>query len=125
VERGVAYANDEKTSPGKPAWTVVLGMILVPLVVLLVVAEVLGAIAAVSHFAHLRGYPADGNGISSLRREMSLIYYSVLGVIGPLVVALLWFDVVRSGAGKRTRLALIGYVGLAVAGLAALLLLPY
>jgi hypothetical protein len=96
----------------------VISLVLVPLAGLLVMLELFGGGIGARHYL-------DANGISSKRREWSVIYYIVVGLIGPVVVSIIWLDPFRSGVSKRSRLHLIGLVGSAVGLLAALLLLPY
>jgi hypothetical protein len=49
----------------------------------------------------------------------------VVGLVGPVVGSLIWFDPLRIGISKAHRLRLFGVVGLAIGFLAGLLLLPY
>ena len=55
----------------------------------------------------------------------STAYFVVVGIVDPLAVSLIWFDLLGTGMSRRSRVALIGYVGTAIGGLAALMLLPY
>jgi hypothetical protein len=95
-----------------------LGLVLVPVAVVLVVLEVVGAGASLHHYLNLSGTTAK-------RAEVYWIWFLVIGACGPATVALIWFDPVRTGMSARSRLATIGFVGTAIGLLAALLVIPY
>ena len=113
-----------QTEPGQrlerpaPGWITAISFVLVPVAALLILLEVFGGAAGTRHYL-------DATDISSKRREWSTIYYIVVGLVGPIVVSLIWFDPLRIGMKKPHRLRLFGIVGAAVGFLAVLLLLPY
>jgi uncharacterized membrane protein YuzA (DUF378 family) len=78
--------------------------------------EVVGGILGVRHYL-------DATDISSKRREWSTIYYVVVGLVGPVVLSVVWFDPLRTGMTRQHRLRLIGVVGSATGFLAVLLVL--
>jgi len=47
----------------------------------------------------------------------------VLGLIGPGMLALIWFDVVGTGTPRRPRLALMGFMGVGLGALTCLMLI--
>jgi hypothetical protein len=105
----------KRTTPG---WIAAISFVLVPLATLLIFLELFGGVVGVRHYI-------DATDISSKRREWSIIYFMVVGLVGPVVGSLIWFDPLRIGISKPHRLRLFGVVGLAIGFLAGLLLLPY
>jgi len=99
-------------------WPAVLGLVLFPIAAILVVLEIVGAIAGARHYLG----EAD---LSSKRQTAYWIYFVLVGALGPVATGLIWFDPIRTGMTRRSRMALIGFVGTAIGLLAALLLLPY
>ncbi len=113
-----------ESNPGQPppralhGWVATVDLVLAPIAALLVVLELIGGAAGVSHYL-------STTGLSSKRRRWSTAYFVVVGIVDPLAVSLIWFDLLGTGMSRRSRVALIGYVGTAIGGLAALMLLPY
>jgi hypothetical protein len=101
-----------------PGWVTAISFVLVPIAALLILLEVFGGAAGARHYLEA----AD---ISSKRREWSTAYYIVVGLVGPVVVSVIWFDPLGIGMTRTHRLRLFGIVGLAIGFLAFLLLLPY
>jgi uncharacterized membrane protein YeaQ/YmgE (transglycosylase-associated protein family) len=99
-------------------WRAATLFVLVPVAALLILLEVVGGILGVRHYL-------DATDISSKRREWSTIYYVVVGLVGPVVLSVVWFDPLRTGMTRQHRLRLIGVVGSAIGFLAVLLVLPY
>jgi len=105
----------KRTTPG---WIAAISFVLVPLATLLIFLELFGGVVGVRHYI-------DATDISSKRREWSIIYFMVVGLVGPIVVSVIWFDPLRIGISEAHRLRLFGVAGLAIGFLAGLLLLPY
>ena len=63
--------------------------------------------------------------ISSRRQTWETVLCLAVGLAGPMSVALIWFDLLKTGMTNRSRLALIGYLGSVVAGLAVLAFSPF
>jgi hypothetical protein len=105
----------KRTTPG---WIAAISFVLVPLATLLIFLELFGGVVGARHYI-------DATDISSKRREWSIIYFKVVGLVGPIVVSVIWFDPLRIRISKAHRLRLFGVVGLAIGFLAGLLLLPY
>lgn len=105
----------KRTTPG---WIAAISFVLVPVATLLIFLELFGGVVGVRHYI-------DATDISSKRREWSIIYFMVVGLVGPIVVSVIWFDPLRIEISKELRLRLFGVVGLTIGFLAGLLLLPY
>jgi hypothetical protein len=103
---------------------VTLGAVLAPIACLLVAVLPLLAATHIWHVAHAPLYPVNPNGISSKRRLWSILYFGFFGLLPILVVASLWFDWFGLHLDRRSRMALFGFVGVAV-GLMGLLLILY
>jgi hypothetical protein len=101
-----------------PSRLAVVGLVLVPLAAMLVVLEVVLAIAGLHHYLS----PA---GTTDKRAVAYWIWFLVIGTCGPVTVTLVWSGPLRTGMTTRNRLATIGFVGTAIGLLATLLLLPY
>jgi len=102
-----------------PKWNVasVIGVVLFPVACLAVIYAAAGAAWWLSQIAH-------ASDLSSKRRSWETAYVLVVGVIPLGVMAFVWFDVLKPKTPRRKRLALLGYVGLAIGGLAVAALLP-
>lgn len=82
-----------------------------------VVAAVLTGVT-VSKVASYASYPRYSFGITEQARHLSIVFCILVGLAGPSVIAFLWFDVIRSTISRRSRLALVGYLGTTVSLLA-------
>lgn len=93
-----------------------IGRFLAPVAAALLVIEVIFAIN------ELWVYTVQ-HGDTPLRRGVGLSLSIVLLVIGPAVVGFIWFDLIKTGMNKSSRMALIGYIGSAVAVMAIMMIL--
>src|ERR1700722_19622390 len=87
-----------RTTPG---WIAAISFVLVPVATLLIFLEHFGGVVGVRHYI-------DATDISSKRREWSIIYFMVVGLVGPIVVSVIWFDPLRIEISKELRLRLFG-----------------
>jgi hypothetical protein len=85
---------------------------------LLIVLELVGGLRGTAHYLTV-------SGITARRRGWSTAYCLAAGAVGPVAVALMLGDVLRTGMTWRSRLALVGFLGAALGAMAVLLLLPY
>jgi len=113
--------NSGVTEPTSSMMTA--GMVLVPIVGLLIVLELVMTGTQIWHFAHSPLYPAHLNGITPKRRFGSILYFCIVWLIPVLVVAFLWFDPIGSGMNRRSRLAMIGFIGAVVTLMSLVLML--
>jgi hypothetical protein len=116
---GAGTEIDASARRSKPAdWLCTVGLLLAPIAALLMVLTVVQAIYGITHELSLTIYPANPNGISTTRRDVTVLYNLVAGLAGPLAAALLWFDWIGSGMSRRSRISLIGYLGGTIAAMA-------
>jgi hypothetical protein len=121
--RGGDAATGESVHLSKGAdWLCTVGLVLAPFAALLMVLALIQAIYGIAHELSLATYPTNPNGISTTRRDVTVLYNLVAGLAGPLAAALLWFDWIGSGMSRRSRISLIGYVGGTYAAMALLLI---
>jgi hypothetical protein len=99
-----------------------VGLVLAPIAALLIVLALIQAIYGVVHELSLTTYPANPNGISTTRRDVTVLYNLVAGLAGPLAAALLWFDWIGSGISRRSRISLLGYLCGTIAAMALFLI---
>jgi nitrate reductase NapE component len=120
------------TAPDEPVWITVdgqeqeapnwnaasvIGVVLFPVACLAVTYAAFGAASWLLQIAH-------ASDLSSKRKSWETTYVVVVGLIPLGVMAFVWFDVLKLKTPRRKRLALLGYVGLAIGGLAVAALLP-
>jgi uncharacterized membrane protein len=104
-------------APAERPSAVRAGIILLPVAGVLLAIELVCGVAGVLHYI-------SKTGITQKRRELTLLFFVVVGAIGPIAVSLFVFDIVRIGLSRKNRMALAGFVGATVAGIAVLLFLP-
>jgi disulfide bond formation protein DsbB len=120
--------TDENAEMGEPALRSaadsfhMLGLVLAPIAALLMVLALIQAIYGIAHELSLTVYPANPNGISTTRRDVTVLYNLAAGLTGPLAAALLWFDWIGSGMSRRSRISLIGYLCGTIAAMALFLI---
>ena len=100
-----------------------VGIVLAPIVGLLIIVELVMAGTQIWHFAHLSLYPAHPNGITPKRRLGSILYFCIAWLVPVVLVAFLWFDAMGSGVKRRSRLAMIGFIGSVVTLMSLVLML--
>jgi hypothetical protein len=93
-----------------------IGGVLAPVAAVLLVVEAIFAINELWVYTVQHGY-------SPHSREVGIALSIVFLVIGPAVVAFIWFDLIKTGMTAKSRMALIGYVGSAIAIMAILMIL--
>ena len=121
--RGGDAATGESVHLSKGAdWLCTVGLVLAPFAVLLMVLALMQAIYGIAHELSLTTYPTNPSGISTTRRDVTVLYDLIAGLAGPLAAALLWFDLIGSRLSRRSRISLIGYVGGTYAVMALLLI---
>lgn len=94
-----------------------IGLLLVPVAAVLLLVELERSGYWLQHFL------SEGD-VSVHRRVWESVVSLVVGLAAPVCIGLVWFDALKTKMGNRQRLALVGYVGCAVAGLAVLIFLP-
>jgi hypothetical protein len=99
------------------------GLVLAPITGIFMILVIIQAIYGIQHWASLLSYPAHSNGVSSSRREASILFYVASGLIGPIAAAFLWFDWIHSKMNRRSRISLIGYFGGTITVMALILTL--
>jgi hypothetical protein len=113
MEEALQSTQTRSTTPSVVAR---IGRLLAPVAVGLLVLEVIFAINELWVYTVQHGYSPHNRAVGI---ALSILFL----VIGPGVVAFIWFDLVRTGMSKESRIALIGYVGSAVAVMAILMIL--
>jgi uncharacterized membrane protein len=108
----------EQPVPTARGWVARLGLILLPVAGVLIVLELICGVAGVVHYLSVAG-------ISAKRRRWTTGFFIVIGAIGPIAAALILLDLVRTRMTWTSRLALVGYLGSVVGGVAVLLFLPF
>jgi hypothetical protein len=94
-----------------------VGLLLLPVLALLLAAEVGRGVEWIVH--------GITDGRLSAGASAGDVAFGVIGaLVGPIAVALIWFDWLRTGLERRQRLSLVGWLGSAVAGAAVMALLP-
>jgi len=93
------------------------GMVLFPIACLVVAYAFAGAVSSISLVAHASDQ-------SARRRRWEISYVLVVGLIPVGIMALIWFDALALGLPRRKKMALLGFVGLAVGALAIATLDP-
>jgi hypothetical protein len=117
-----ATISEPERTPKGAQWVRKVGLILAPVAALLMILALMQAIYGIAHELSLTTYPANPNGVSTTRRDVTVLYNLVAGLAGPLAAALLWFDWIGSGMSKRVRISLIGYLGGTIAAMALFLI---
>ena len=108
-----------RTPPApKREWLTVVGLVLLPVAAILLLFELYVGLALAWGilFRHPEWWEAQYS-------KWWFLYPLCLGLIGPAAIAFIWFGPFDTQMENRSRLALVGFVGAAVAGLAGLLLL--
>jgi hypothetical protein len=128
--RGATGANAEIDESARHSMAAgllsTIGLVLAPVAALLMILALIQAIFGIAHELSLATYPANPNGISTSRRDVTVLFNLVAGLAGPLAAALLWFDWIGSGIRRRSRISLIGYMCMTIAGMALFLIVdPY
>jgi hypothetical protein len=94
-----------------------IGLLLIPIAAVLLLVELERGGYWLQHFL--------ARSDTSLNRKVwESVVSLVVGLVGPACVGLVWFDVLKTNMSNRLRLALVGYVGCAVAGMAVLIFIP-
>jgi hypothetical protein len=106
-------SNNEEGSLRSTGPVSFVGLLLVPVAAILLLFEV-------GRCAYWLWYVLSQSGISSRRRADESIVSLVVGLVGPISVVFIWLDLLKTGMTKRSRMALIGYLRCAIAGVAVI-----
>jgi uncharacterized membrane protein len=99
-------------------WMTRIGLVLLPVAGVLIAAELIGGVTGAVHYI-LR------SGITAKRREWSIAFFIVVGVIGPITASLVLFDLLKTGMTWKSRLGLVGFLGSVIGGVAVLVFIGF